>query len=35
MQKGRYGKKFDGGKFSPAMDRATYNFHAWIAKQLI
>ena len=35
MQKGRYGKKFDGGKFSPAMDRATHNFHAWIAKQLI
>ena len=35
MQKGRYGEKYDGGKFSPVMDRSTHNFHAWIAQQLV
>ena len=34
MQKGRYGGKFDGGTFSPVMDRSTHNFHIWITQQL-
>lgn len=33
MQKGRKGELFDGGKFSPAMDSATHNFHHWVASQ--
>lgn len=35
MQKGRSGIKFDGGKFSPAMDEPTHTFHHWVATQLI
>lgn len=35
MQKGRHGVHFDGGKFSPVMDTPTYEFHRWVAKQLI
>ncbi|MEO1066377.1 MAG: aromatic ring-hydroxylating dioxygenase subunit alpha [Pseudomonadota bacterium] len=31
MQKGRRGGLFDGGKFSPAMDGPTHNFHHWVA----
>jgi len=31
MQKGRHGVMFDGGRFSPAMDSATHNFHDWVA----
>ena len=34
MQKGRSGIKFDGGKFSPAMDEPTHNFHHWVASQM-
>lgn len=34
MQKGRHGEKFDGGRFSPAMDGPTHNFHHWIATQI-
>ena len=34
MQRGRSGIKFDGGKFSPAMDEPTHNFHHWVATQL-
>jgi phenylpropionate dioxygenase-like ring-hydroxylating dioxygenase large terminal subunit len=34
MQKGRHGQMFDGGKFSPAMDSPTHNFHYWVASQL-
>ncbi|MEP0940727.1 MAG: aromatic ring-hydroxylating dioxygenase subunit alpha [Rhizobiaceae bacterium] len=34
MQKGRHGQMFDGGKFSPAMDSPTYNFHHWVASQM-
>ena len=34
MQKGRMGKFFDGGKFSPAMDSPTHMFHDWVASQL-
>lgn len=34
MQKGRRGPLFDGGKFSPAMDGPTHNFHHWIATQV-
>ena len=31
MQKGRHSPLFDGGRFSPAMDGPTHNFHAWVA----
>ncbi len=34
MQRGRNGLKFDGGKFSPAMDEPTHTFHHWVATQL-
>ena len=34
MQKGRNGFLFDGGKFSPAMDSPTHNFHHWVASQI-
>lgn len=34
MQKGRYGTLFDGGKFSPAMDGPTHNFHHWVATHI-
>ncbi|SHH45071.1 Phenylpropionate dioxygenase, large terminal subunit [Cognatiyoonia sediminum] len=34
MQKGRHGAYFDGGRFSPAMDGPTHNFHHWVATQL-
>lgn len=34
MQKGRQGQYFDGGKFSPAMDSPTHNFHHWVASQI-
>ena len=31
MQKGRQSPLFDGGRFSPAMDGPTHNFHDWVA----
>ncbi|GAB5469014.1 MAG: aromatic ring-hydroxylating dioxygenase subunit alpha [Rhodospirillales bacterium] len=34
MQRGRFGSKFDGGKFSPAMDGPTHCFHHWVATQM-
>ena len=34
MQKGRHGVKFDGGRFSPAMDGPTHCFHHWVATQV-
>lgn len=34
MQRGRHGQLFDGGRFSPAMDGPTHNFHHWIATQI-
>ncbi len=34
MQKGRHGALFDGGRFSPAMDGPTHNFHHWVASQV-
>ncbi len=34
MQRGRHGQFFDGGKFSPAMDSPTHNFHHWVATQM-
>ena len=34
MQKGRHGDFFDGGRFSPAMDGPTHNFHHWVATQI-
>ena len=35
MQKGRYGKFFDGGRFSPVMDGPTHNFHGWVVNQFL
>ena len=35
MQRGRYGEKFDGGKFSPVMDSPTHCFHHWVASQFV
>ncbi|MEE2946076.1 MAG: aromatic ring-hydroxylating dioxygenase subunit alpha [Pseudomonadota bacterium] len=35
MQKGRHGAFFDGGRFSPAMDGPTHNFHHWVATQVV
>lgn len=34
MQRGRQGVFFDGGRFSPAMDGPTHNFHRWVAGQV-
>ena len=34
MQKGRHAEYFDGGRFSPAMDEPTHNFHYWVAGQI-
>ena len=34
MQRGRKGMFFDGGKFSPAMDGPTHNFHHWVASAI-
>ena len=34
MQRGRHGALFDGGRFSPAMDGPTHNFHHWVASQI-
>ncbi len=34
MQKGRMGRYFDGGRFSPAMDGPTHLFHAWVAGRM-
>ena len=34
MQRGRHGMHFDGGRFSPAMDGPTHNFHHWVATQV-
>ena len=35
MQKGRHGALFDGGRFAPAMDGPTHNFHHWVATQIV
>jgi len=35
MQRGRTAPAFDGGRFSPAMDGPTHNFHAWAAARLM
>jgi len=35
MQKGRYAKGFDGGRFSPAMDGPTHVFHDWYARKIL
>ena len=34
MQKGRHAPMFDGGRFSPAMDGPTHNFHDWVAGRM-
>lgn len=33
-QKGRHGPRFDGGRFSPAMDAPTHHFHDWVAGRI-
>ena len=35
MQKGRSAPGFDGGRFSPAMDGPTHNFHDWVASRML
>ena len=35
MQAGRNSPSYTGGKFSPVMDIATYNFHKWVATNII
>ena len=35
MQKGRLSPLFDGGRFSPAMDGPTHNFHDWVASKVM
>ncbi|WP_322866509.1 aromatic ring-hydroxylating dioxygenase subunit alpha [Aquicoccus sp. G2-2] len=35
MQKGRHAPGFDGGRFSPVMDRPTHLFHAWVADKVL
>lgn len=35
MQKGRLSPLFDGGRFSPAMDGPTHNFHDWVAAKVM
>ena len=34
MQRGRHAQRFDGGRFSPAMDRPTHAFHRWVARRM-
>ena len=34
MQRGRHAPGFDGGRFSPAMDGPTHEFHRWVAGRL-
>ena len=34
MQRGRHLPLFDGGRFSPAMDGPTHNFHDWVAGKI-
>jgi choline monooxygenase len=34
MQRGRHAPKFDGGRFSPAMDSPTHLFHDWVAGRI-
>jgi len=33
MQRGRHGRRFDGGRFSPEMDVSTHCFHDWVAER--
>lgn len=34
MQQGRQARGFDGGRFSPAMDGPTHDFHRWVARRM-
>jgi len=34
MQHGRHSPAFDGGAFSPVMDRPTHHFHRWVARRM-
>jgi choline monooxygenase len=34
MQDGRRSPAFDGGVFSPVMDRSTHHFHRWVARRM-
>jgi choline monooxygenase len=35
MQEGRNSPAYNGGNFSPIMDNPTYEFHKWVACNLI
>ena len=35
MQKGRNSTVYNGGNFSPIMDKPTHQFHKWVATNLI
>lgn len=35
MQRGRHSPAFEGGVFSPVMDRPTHCFHRWMAERLL
>jgi choline monooxygenase len=35
MQKGRSAPGFDGGAFSPVMDKPTQMFHEWVRLQYV
>ena len=35
MQEGRNSIVYDGGNFSPVMDRPTHEFHKWVSSSLM
>jgi len=35
MQEGRHSPVYNGGNFSPVMDKPTHQFHKWVASNLI
>ena len=35
MQEGRNSPVYNGGNFSPAMDKPTHQFHKWVAQNLV
>ena len=35
MQKGRASPIYNGGNFSPVMDKPTHQFHKWVVNNLI
>tara|TARA_A100001011_G_scaffold58803_1_gene58198 strand:+ start:264 stop:494 length:231 start_codon:yes stop_codon:yes gene_type:complete len=35
MQMGRKSPSYNGGNFSPIMDKSTHHFHKWVANNLL